>query len=94
MIKPTPGRVVWYRPGPGDVANHSIGEALAAIVCHVWSDRMVNLCVFDANGNPQPRTSVVLLQDDDQPPTGSYCQWMPYQVGQAARHAAADQVPA
>lgn len=92
MITPTPGRIVHYRPGPGDVANHSIGEPLAAIVCHVWNDRMVNLCVFDANGNPMPRTSVVLLQPGDQAPTGgAYCEWMQYQLGQAERARAAEE---
>lgn len=50
---------------------------------------MVNLATFDHNGNPQPKTSVPLLQDDDAKPEGGYfCSWMPYQVGQAKKHEA------
>jgi hypothetical protein len=41
--------------------------------------------MFDAGGNLFPRTSVWLRQDDDPPPTGMYCEWMPYQKGQAAK---------
>lgn len=87
-IKPTIGRVVWYYPG-----GHAPGaQPLAAIVAHVWSDTCVNLAIFDANGVPLPNppTSVLLVQpDNDLPPVGNYCTWMPYQVGQAKAHSAA-----
>ena len=89
MITPTNGRVVWYSPGAWDTI-HQIDKAkpLAALVTHVWGDRMVNLCVFDSDGVPCPRTSVPLLQDDDaraDRPVGPCCEWMPYQKGQAAK---------
>lgn len=45
---------------------------------------MVNLMVIDPNGNTYPQTSVTLWQGGDgQKPEGRYCEWMPYQIGQA-----------
>ncbi len=91
MIKPTNGRVVLFTP-----SNHLDdgfvyhGQPLAATVTHVWHDRMVNLVVHDANGVSWPKTSVTLLQDQDQTPAyGYFAEWMPYQVGQAKKHEAA-----
>lgn len=53
-------------------------------VVYVWSDVMVNLQVTDHAGKPHARTSVVLHQEDNpQPPSLPYAQWMPYQVGLA-----------
>lgn len=84
LIKPTVGRVVHYVPSKADHINHN-DQPLAAIITYVWNDRMVNLVVFDSNGVPQNRTSVTLSQPDDlHIPFGSYCQWMEYQIGQAA----------
>ena len=60
-------------------------ETRAAIIAHVFNDRLVNLCVIDANGATLSRTSVQLLQGDDPVPPTMHCQWMPYQVGQAAK---------
>lgn len=81
MIKPTIGRVVWYQPNGTEGYN----GPLAAIVCHVHSDTMVNLAVLDPNGNPLSRTSVVLVQDDDGRPVGPYAEWMPYQKAAAGQ---------
>lgn len=83
MIIPTVGRIVWYRAGDARPET----PPLAAIVAYVWSSRMVNLAVFDAEGGHFPKTSVRLIQDGDSPagwgePT---CSWMPYQKGQAAK---------
>ncbi len=84
MIQPTIGRVVWFYP-----YGHKDGDQpLAAIVAHVWSDACVNLAIFDANGAPlqNPPTSVLLIQDENEVPSGGhYCTWMPYQRGQAAK---------
>lgn len=53
---PTIGRVVHYFANAGDISG--IGPH-AAIVTHVWTDEMINLVVFPANGgNPTTRTSV------------------------------------
>ena len=88
VISPTVGRVVWFHEGAAGMFPGS-DDTRAAIVAHVWNDRMVNLAVFDANGNTHSRTSVPLLQPGDAIPTsGFYAEWMPYQIGQAAKHAA------
>jgi hypothetical protein len=90
MIKPSIGRVVWFHPS---ITDHSLAsggdQPLAALVSHVWSDTCVNLAVFDANGKPHGKTSVLLLQDDAIAPEGGYyAEWMPFQKGQAAKHEA------
>ena len=82
MIKPTVGRVVWffkYVPGQGHKGP------LAAHVAYVHSDSMVNLMAIDENGNPRSETSVYLRQDNSEYPPSNYCEWMPYQQGQAAK---------
>ncbi|MCY1167114.1 hypothetical protein D9M73_70710 [compost metagenome] len=90
LIPPTPGRVVWFYPDPNSAesgfARNIDGQPLAALIARVWSDRMVNLMVVDANGVCHPRTSVHLVQEDGEPqPSGDYCTWMPFQKGQAAK---------
>lgn len=88
MISPSLGRIVWYTPckhGVSGLATESDGRC-AAIVVKVWSDRLVNLTVFDANGNSHAKTSVKLLQSDDESHAdGHFCEWMPYQKGQAQK---------
>lgn len=90
MIQPTVGRVVWFYPdGHAHFVRHDIRQPLAAIISHVWNDRLVNLGGFDSNGDHISVTSIVLLQDDDAKPHGqSFATWMPYQIGQAKRHEA------
>lgn len=90
LIPPTVGRVVWFYPSAnsaeGGFARHADGGGpYAALVAHVWSDYMVNLSVFDANGTPHSRTSVTLLHDDEQAASSdnAFCMWMPFQKGQA-----------
>lgn len=79
MIQPIVGRIVWF--SAIDIEGHR-----AAIVTKVWNDRMVNLCVFSADGTNAGVTSVKLLQDDDKPDGASvWCEWVPYQIGQAKR---------
>lgn len=85
MIKPTVGRVVWYTPSVDEDFPRQSNQPLAAIVCCVWSDTCVNLAVFDANGCTHSRTSVLLLQEGNERPTHGFCEWMPYQKGQAAK---------
>lgn len=89
MITPTVGRVVWFHPGIGEKLLAFSDQPLAAMVTYVWGDRMVNLVVFDSNGVPAGRTSVKLRQEGDEPCVGEmYCEWMPYQKGQAAKNEA------
>jgi hypothetical protein len=88
MIKPTVGRVVWYRPSGFDrtqMTIHDHEQPLAAIVAYVWSDTCVNLTVSDHDGTTHARTSVYLQQDDREAQSSPYCEWMPYQKGQAAK---------
>jgi hypothetical protein len=86
MIKPTVGRVVWYRPAVPQAQPN------AAIVVYVHDDRHVNLTVFSRDGGTFGMSDVYLLQDDlldDHIDAikhgGNYCEWMPYQKGQAAK---------
>lgn len=94
MIKPTVGRIVWYRPSDLDRNQMTIHsecanspeQPLAATVAYVWSDHLVNLTVSDHNGATHQRTSVMLAQDGGR--AGGimpYCEWMPFQKGQAAK---------
>lgn len=90
MIKPTVGRMVWFWPGIGGarergMAYSNSAQPLAAQITYVHSDHMVNLAVFDQKGATFGVTSVELLQGDRRPPLGIYCEWMPYQKGQAAK---------
>jgi len=88
MIKPTIGRVVWFRDSTlkGAISkDEPEPQPCAAIIAFVHSDTLVNLTVFDWNGCPNARTSVPLFQGDGERPDGSFCEWMPYQQGQAAK---------
>lgn len=79
IIEPTVGRVVHYM-APGQP------HELAALVTHVHHSRMVNLTVCQPNGETMAATRVPLCQPgDDANPEDEYCEWMPYQVGQAAK---------
>lgn len=92
MISPTIGRVVWYWPNIASGDAEGNDQPLAALIAHVLSDTCVNLAIFDKNGVSveKPPTSVLLVQDGNPRPTGGgFCEWMPYQKGQAAKADAA-----
>ena len=83
MIKPTVGRVVWFRH-PQMLPYH---QPYAALVTFVHSDEYVNLIVFDPNGKPFGADSIQLLQEgQEKPEKKNYAEWMPYQIGQAKKH--------
>lgn len=88
-ILPTVGRVVHFHLGGVNSADlhfaTAANDTYAAIVAYVHSATMVNLTVSDANGVPFGKTSVPLVQGDDERPLGSWCEWMAYQKGQAAK---------
>jgi hypothetical protein len=94
MIVPTPGRIVWYYPSSEDEKFFPCNrpEPLPGIVCHVWSEREVNLCVFDMNGYAHSMKQVKLIQPEDPPfvGVGSFCMWMPFQIGQARKASSED----
>ncbi len=84
VISPTPGRIVWYYPAANDNLPRIGAQPLAALVAGVFSDRYINLAVFDANGDVQRRSSVYLVQPGDEArPTDGYATWMPYQISAA-----------
>lgn len=83
MIKPTIGRQVWFWKAGSDVDTD---QPEAATIVYVWGDSMVNLQVLDHEGVSRGATSVSLRQPKD--PvwiTTPFCEWMPYQKGQAAK---------
>ncbi len=111
IIKPTIGRVVWFWPGAiaipsaaEDFFYDDTSQPCAALVAHVIDERTVNLAVMDQTGRVFSRQRVKLIQDGDERPLQYFCEWMPYQKGQAAktealekaspsdRHRAADEV--
>jgi len=86
MIKPTPGRVVWFTPHPGDPCFSSeFKPPFAAHVAYVHDDRHVNLMVISPEGHALQKRWVPLIQEGEALPTSEYCEWMPYQKGQAAK---------
>ncbi len=86
MIKPTIGRIVWYYPRAGH------REPYAAIICRVHSNTLVNIAYFDENGTASNAGAVKLYQGEDiaLKPYDNFCEWMPYQHGQAAKTEAAE----
>lgn len=84
MIKPTCGRIMWYWP----VKDQRDVNPWVAIVTHVWSDNLVNLCAFIPNGVPMAATSVRVVQDGSPYTAGDspYVEWMSYQIGQAKKN--------
>lgn len=84
-IEPTVGRIVWYWPGQHEDILRVLNQPLPAIVTAVLSDTRVNLAVFDAFGGSNSRASVQLVQEGNERPAGGFCEWMPYQRGQAAK---------
>jgi hypothetical protein len=83
FIKPTVGRVVWF----WEAGHHTDAQPMAALVTFVHSDREVNLVVFTHEGYPTPCECVYLRQDGEERPSESFAEWMPYQIGQAKKHA-------
>lgn len=90
VMKPTPGRQVWFYGYPVDTFNHYEGkrtpfkvddQPLPATVVHVWDDRCVDLDIIDHKGAHWFTTSVRLRQPDDAKPSYSaWAEWTPYQI--------------
>lgn len=99
IITPTIGRKVWFHPnglklttaGPIEVFDEK--QALDATIVCVYGDLMVNLSVTDHGGRVHSVRSCTLRQDGDAAPTGYYCEWMPYQTGQAIKLTLTDMAP-
>lgn len=95
MITPTVGRVMHYWPEKAIRGVHPF----AAIVAGVWDHpeatagdaNLVNLAVFDSAGDHFSASRVPVVQDGSPYTKGdsAYAEWMPYQLGQAAKTEAA-----
>jgi hypothetical protein len=84
MITPTIGRQVWYWPRTPEPHE----QPCAATVAYVHDERHVTLQVVDHEGRARPESNVLLRQPEDLAPLdGEYCEWMPFQVGQAKAQA-------
>lgn len=80
MIKPTIGRVVWYK-------NPELSDQMcAAMITYVWNDEMVNLNAMNRDGQSMSMTSVPLFQGEAEACPDYQCCWMPYQKAQAEKH--------
>jgi hypothetical protein len=89
VIEPTVGRVVWYQLASHDAIVQRDGQPCVALITCVHGPRMINIVGWDANGTFFFRSSVTLLQEGDELdfPDQQHCTWMPYQIGQAKKHA-------
>lgn len=95
QITPTVGRVVLYRPRPGVEGEER--PTLAALVASVYGADCVVLSVIDANGNASGsgpvfhRDASVFRSGEDGAVSDvpleerDFWEWMPYQLGQAAK---------
>lgn len=95
-IEPTIGRIVWYWPAlDPDGDGKRSAQPFAAIVCYVHDDpKFVNIAIFDKTGHTYHRTKVELCQAEETRPTyAAFCEWMPYQIGQAKKHAGEPSAP-
>lgn len=91
IINPTVGRVVWFFPSPRS-ADHRPGAMLdqqqpfAATVVYVHDAGTVNLVYHDHMGCRFCAHHVALRGPGEEWPSGlDAWEWMPYQLGQAAK---------
>lgn len=97
MISPTVGRKLWFIPSLADITVHGYKtlpdpidptstQPLDATVIAVHDIITVNVLIVDVEGNLYHQDSCLLVQDDKTiiAPNESYCEWMPYQITQAA----------
>ena len=95
LIEPTVGRILWYWNSP-DQAQDPAYEPMAAMIVHVHSWHKVNLITWDNFGNSTTRENCRLMQEgavQSFPTLHGFCEWMPYQVGQAAKVEWLDSIP-
>lgn len=89
MIIPSVGRKVWFRlngAGAGLNIKTNGDQPVDATIVYVHSNTAINIAGFDHEGTPFKATLVPIIDSvrgDPKPTAGIYCEWMPYQVGQA-----------
>ncbi len=93
VIKPTIGRVVWYRAHDEDHRQPLDEQLCAALIAYVHDDTTVNLMVIGHDGVSFSKLDVPLAQGDEKCVPGG-CMWMPYQKGQAAKTEALEKAAA
>jgi len=59
----------------------------AALITYVHNDRLINVGGFHQEGHPFREINLLLQQEEDPPSHTTHASWMPYQIGQAKRHA-------
>jgi hypothetical protein len=77
-MEPTIGRIVHYYYDPIGHEDFLPGGPgpLAAIVTYVHTPTIINLCVFDGNGETRARTSVDFSPDGEQlAGVGAWAAW-------------------
>jgi hypothetical protein len=95
-ITPTIGRKVWLWVSTSQLRPDSVldsKQAFDASVAFVHEDGRITVTFADHHGRTGTVTNAPIYdpKDTDQHTGGgdSYCTWMPYQVGQAKKHAEA-----
>jgi len=83
-IAPTVGRIVYFFASADD-GIATTGAPLAAIITAVNDDGTINLAVFSQHASVSARLNVTLVQEGDETPATGHAEWMPYQLGQAAK---------
>ncbi len=84
MIEPTIGRVVWVRNRHGRMHD----QPETAQICFVHSNTLINVGGLDHVGQHFRCVNIQLRQGEPSEvidPNAAYCEWMPYQKGQAAK---------
>lgn len=92
-IMPTIGRKLYYIPQGHPTVAKFDDQPIDATIVYVWPQKspdgkydLLTLHLIDHSGTPCVAVHVPLVQDgDDVPSNGGYAEWMPYQVGQAAK---------
>lgn len=85
VIPPSIGRVLWYWRN-AEAKSEPGAQPQACLCCYVHNDRLVNIAGFDCDGRHFAERSVPLRQPSDSvPEKGSFVEWMPYQIGAAAK---------
>lgn len=88
MIKPTVGRVVWVHRSTGHqeaTERHPTVQPEVGLITYVHDDATVGVVGFDRYGDKFASPSLPLFQGAGAAPELPYCEWMPYQKGQAAK---------
>jgi len=87
MIEPTVGRVVWFwiSEGPPRFCHLERQQPFAATIAYVIGPGCITISVVDHAGQQWGFENVPLWNGEGERPADRFCEWMPYQKGQAAK---------